>query len=173
MAADGKCAHWYVGRAGNCQTLSAKRKLEQWSVKHFVPTEQTIAVRNGRKKLSEKPLAGNLVFIHSTLPDIAGLINYRGLPVHLIPDRCSNTSALVVPDKQMEDFIRVFEFSLADNRQPGIILETGDRVKVIFGDLEGVEGEVIETDGCTYVSVSLFGMLQARAKLPAAYLEKI
>lgn len=173
MAADGKCAHWYVGRAGNCQTLSAKRKLEQWSVKHFVPTEKTIAVRNGRKKLSEKPLAGNLVFIHSTLPDIAGLINYRGLPVHLIPDRCSNTSALVVPDKQMEDFQRVYEFALADNEDPGIILQPGDRVRVIAGDLTGVEGDIIEAGECSYVSVSLCGMLQARAKMPASYLEKI
>ncbi len=165
--------HWYASRAGNCQTLSAKRKLEQWGVQHFVPTLKTMAIRSGRKRMVEKPLAGNLVFIRAVKQDVCDLINYRGLPVHLIPDRCGNNSALVIPDKQMEDFMRVYEFSLADNENPGIILQAGDRVRVIAGDLLGVEGDVIEADGCTYVSISLCGMLQARAKLPASQLEKI
>ena len=121
----------------------------------------------------EKPLAGNLVFIRGIKKDICDLINYRGLPVHLIPDRCSNSSALVVPDKQMEDFQRVLEFALADNENPDIILQAGDRVRVIAGDLLGVEGNVIEAEGCTYVSISLCGLLQARARIPAAFLEKI
>ena len=173
MAVDDKSVHWHVGRAGNCQAISAKRKLEKWNVEHFVPTLKTMVIRSGRKKLVEKPLAGNLVFVRGTRLEVSNLINYRGLPVHLIPDRCGNTSALVVPDKQMEDFMRVFEFAIADNEDPGIVLKAGDRVRVKTGYLEGVEGEVIEAPGCTYVSVSLFGMLQARAKLPASYLEKI
>ena len=165
--------HWYASRAGNCQAISAKHKLEKWSVEHFVPTLKTLAMRSGRKRMVEKPLAGNLVFIHAVKQDICDLINYRGLPVHLIPDRCGNSSALIIPDKQMEDFQRVFEFALADNENPDIILQAGDRVRVIAGDLLGVEGDVIEADDCTYVSISLCGMLQARAKLPASYLEKI
>ena len=173
MEGDSRNIRWYVGRAGNCQALSAKRKLEQWGVEHFVPTFKTMVIRNGRKKMVEKPLAGNLVFVRGTKLDVSNLINYRALPIHLIPDRCGNSSALVVPDKQMEDFMRVFEYSKADNESPEIILQTGDRVRVKCGELEGVEGEVIESPECTYVSVSLFGMLQARAKLPAFFLEKI
>lgn len=164
---------WYASRAGNCQALSAKRKLEQWGVRHFVPTLKTMVIRSGRKRMVEKTLAGNLVFIHGLKKDICDLVNYRGLPVHLIPDRCGNNSTLVIPDKQMEDFQRVFEYSLADNDHPEVILKAGDRVRVIAGDLIGVEGDVIEADGCTYVSVSLCGMLQARAKMPASFLEKI
>lgn len=173
MPSDDNIPRWYASRAGNCQTISAKHKLEKWGVIHFVPTFKTMAIRSGRKCMVEKPLAGNLVFIHANKQDICDLINYRGLPVHLIPDRCGNSSALVIPDKQMEDFMRVYEFSLADNENPDIILQTGDRVRVITGDLLGVEGNVIEADGCTYVSISLCGMLQARAKLPASHLEII
>ncbi len=173
MASDDKSVCWYVGRAGNCQALSAKRKLEKWGVEHFVPTLKTMTIRSGRKKIVEKTLAGNLVFVKGSRLDVTNLINYRALPIHLIPDRCGNTSALIVPDKQMEDFIRVFEFAIADNESPEIILKAGDRVRVRCGELEGVEGEVIEAPECTYVSISLFGMLQARAKLPASFLEII
>lgn len=173
MRSDDKQIHWFASRAGNCQTLSAKRKLEKWNIEHFVPTMKTMAVRSGRKRMVEKPLAGNLVFIRGIKNNICDLINYGGLPVHMIPDRCGKDSALIVPDKQMEDFRRVYEFSLVENQNPDIILETGDHVRVIAGDLAGVEGDVIEADGLTYVSVSLYGMLQARAKMPAAFLEKI
>jgi len=80
---------------------------------------------------------------------------------------------MVVPDKQMEDFRRVFDLSLGEGGLVDETLELGEKVRVTKGALRGVEGYVVELLGRTYVVVSLIGCLWARARVPRAWLEKI
>lgn len=165
--------HWFAARTANCRELKAREILRKYDVEHFIPTQKTLAIRGGRKKMIEKSLIGNLVFLRATKDKACALVNYNGLPVHFIPDRCGKSSMLIVPDKQMEDFRRVFEYSLLEGEMPMEIYVSGDKVQVIGGDLTGVEGEVYENSDGTYVIVSLSGLLQARAKVPGAFLRKI
>ena len=164
---------WFAARAGNCQEIKAKEKLQKFGVEHFVPTIITLVERRGRKVRIEKSLIGNLVFIRATKEDACALVNYRGLPLHFIPDRCGGGSMLEVPDRQMEDFQRVFDIAVEEGSDPTVILQAGDRVRITKGGLKGVEGRVIETEEGLYVGVSLHGLLQARARIPASYLERI
>lgn len=165
--------HWFAARAGNCQEIKAKEKLKRFGVEHFVPTVVTLVERRGRKVRVEKSLIGNLVFLRATKDEASALVNYRGLPLHFIPDRCGGSSMLEVPDRQMEDFIRVFDYSLAEGSDPTVVFAAGDRVLITRGDLKGVEGRVLEKEDGTYVAVSLLGLLQARAKIPSSFLRKL
>ena len=173
MSSVDEAVRWFAARAGNCQEIKAKEQLQKYGIEHFVPTVITLVERRGRKVRTEKSLIGNLVFIRSTKQTACSLVNYRGLPVHFIPDRCGGSSMLTVPDKQMEDFRRVFEYSAAEGADPTIVLEAGDKVRIIKGDLKGVEGQVIETEEGACVAVSLYGLLQARARIPVSFLERI
>lgn len=164
--------HWFAARTANCRELKAREILIKYNIEHFIPTRKTLTVRGGRKKMVEKSLVGNLVFLRATKEVACSLVNYNGLPVHFIPDRCGKSSMLVVPDKQMEDFRRVFEYSVPDNDTFQEFV-SGDRVVVVEGDLAGVVGEVFEDSDGTYVVVTLSGLLQARAKVPGAFLDKI
>ena len=80
---------------------------------------------------------------------------------------------MVVPDKQMEDFRRVFDLSIVEGGLIDQPLELGEKVRVTKGTLKGVEGFVEELLGRTYVVVSLIGCLWARARVPRAWLERI
>ena len=164
---------WFAARAGNCQEIKAKEKLKKFGLEHFVPTAVTLVERRGRKVRVEKSLIGNLVFLRATKEEACALVNYRGLPLHFIPDRCGGNSMLEVPERQMEDFRRVFDYSLAEGSDPTVLFAAGDRVRITKGDLKGVEGQVLETEDGTYVAVSLLGLLQARAKIPTSFLQKL
>lgn len=168
-----KSKHWFAARAGNCQEIKARDLLVRYGVDHFIPTKTLILEKRGRKVKVEKSLTGNLVFLFATRQEACAMVNFHGLPVHFIPDRCGGKSMLTIPPGQMEDFRRVFEYSLSEGPDPTMILEAGDRVRIIRGELKGVEGNVLTTGEGTLVAVSLTGLLQARAKVPVSYLEMI
>lgn len=66
----------------------------------------------------------------------------------------STHSMLVVPDKQMEDFMFVMDLNPDGVSLDSEILTVGHKVKVIKGELSGIEGEVaIEANKHTSSSV--------------------
>ena len=80
---------------------------------------------------------------------------------------------MVIPEKEMSDFQRVFDLSKDHGGLMDQPLELGDRVRIIKGALRGIEGYVVEILGRYYVAVSLLGVLWAKAQVPKAWLEKI
>ena len=167
-----KDIRWFAARTRFGQELKVKQLLDRMGVENFIPTKSVHVERRGRKKLVEKPVISNLVFLRTDKERACTLANHLEVPVHYIIDRVSR-SLLVVPDKQMDDFRRVLEYSKDD----GGLLETpvavGDRVRVVKGELSGVEGNIVEFASQNYIVVGLCGELQARAMIPLAYLEKV
>lgn len=164
---------WFVGRTRFGQELKARDMLLGFGVEHFIPVRQRKVTRCGRTRVVEAPLINNLVFIKSTKTLACSLANYNGLPVKYIVDRNTRTM-MEVPPRQMEDFIRVVNDGGPDvDRDFSVVLEVGDRVRVARGPLEGVEGNVIESGEHTYIAVTLGGVTQVRAEIPAGHLEKI
>jgi len=136
----------------------------------FVPTIKSKKTRGGGIK--EKPAVPNLVFLKATKNEACDLVAERHLPLNYMID-CATHHMMVVPDKQMDDFRKVFDASLDDGgliREP---LSLGEMVRVTRGPLTGVEGRVLELLGETYVVVGLMGLLYARAQVPRAWLEKV
>ena len=80
---------------------------------------------------------------------------------------------LTVPDKQMEDFMRVLNASLTEGGLVNEPLALGERVRVTRGPLKGVEGNVLELQGAYYVVVGLSSLVYAKARIPRAWLEKV
>ena len=80
---------------------------------------------------------------------------------------------MVIPDKEMDDFVRVFNYSVTEGGLVDFKLKLGDRVRVTQGPLCGVEGNVVKLDGRYYVVVGLHGFMWAKAHVPRAWLEII
>ena len=164
---------WFASRTRYGQELSIGRKLAERGVEHFIPTKITTVERNGRRRKVEKPLINNLVFLRATKPVALELANAWGIPLHYIIDRSTST-LLVIPDKQMDDFVRVLgEEEEEVTGLAGQPVAAGDRIRVFRGKLKGVEGQVLEAGNKTYIVVSLCGLLQAKARVPRTAFEKI
>lgn len=82
-------------------------------------------------------------------------------------------SMLIVPDKQMSDFMFVMDLNPAGVSFDNASLVVGDRVRVVKGDLSGVEGEVAVESNKTYVVIRIKDILTASVKVPKSYLKII
>jgi len=160
---------WFAARTRHGKEIRVKRKLESLGVENFIPTTKG---RNTRGSLVEKPLINSLVFLRSDKADALELTNTGGLPVKYMID-CATRTLLIVPDKQMDDFRRVLDEGISEGGLVDAPLEIGDRVRVVKGSMIGVEGNVLELQGKSYIVASLCDCLYAKAQIPRAWLERV
>ena len=163
--------NWYVAKTRFFRgEIKMRDTLTGLGVENFVPVRTSRKTRGSG--VSETPAAPNLVFLRATKADACALVTERFLPIRFVTD-CATHQMMVVPDKQMEDFRRVFDYSAEEGGLLDQPLALGDAVRVIKGPLKGVEGNVMELQGRLYVVVALMGCIFARARVPRAWLEKI
>lgn len=145
---------WYVARTRNGHELSIRSKLDSIGVKNFIPSTTRKVSRFGKTCTIEVPVVSNLVFIKATKSEALSLPNGYGLQMWYLTDRVTNR-LLLIPEKQMEDFMRVYELDPESVISSDEKITVGDRVRVIKGGLAGIEGNVVSLSNRTYVVVSL------------------
>ena len=164
---------WFVGRTRARQEKKIKLRLNDIGVENFIPLRQEMHVySNGRRKQVEVPLLPNLMFIR-VIPDerFSVIGQLGGLWMQYVVDRFTGSS-MVVPDKQVEDFIRLVESHDATLSVEELHLRKGDMVIVKDGAFAGLEGECLELRGKTRVIVRIEGLTVLSVEVPAKYLEK-
>ena len=164
--------HWYV--ANTCrQEKKIKQRLDSMGIENFIPFQQIARKIHGVDKLIEVPVIPNLVFIHTTLKTCMSLIQEYAFDMRYLRDR-ETGNFLIVPDKQMNDFMFLLDFSKEMVEVVNENLKKGDKVRVIKGDFAGIEGELIRVKGHKRVVVRLEGVVSlATAYIPGSLLEKI
>ena len=164
MAEEPLC--WYVLRMTHGRELRVRDRLLALGVEHFIPTQKT---RGARGRAVEKPLVNCLGFVRASKTDALDLIHFRGVQADYMLDHATHR-LMVVPDREMDDFRRVFDLSLEDvtTERP---LSLGESVIVTKGPLTGVHGRVVGEAGKWYVVVELLGMLYASARVPKSWLQ--
>lgn len=170
MSEEREC--WFAARTRKGHELSVRDRLRELGEEHFIPTKQTMRIRGNRRKEVEVPLIPNLIFLRATKTHACELANSGRLPIFYIIDRVTHT-LLEIPKKQMEDFMLVLDLSpesLCLSEQP---LQLGGKVRILKGDLAGVEGELISLPTRTYVVVQVGGLLAAKVQIPKSYLVAI
>ena len=164
--------HWYV--ANTCrQEKKIKQRLDSMGIENFIPFQQIARKIHGVDKLIEVPVIPNLVFIHTTFKSCMSLIQEYAFVMRYLRDR-ETGNFLIVPDKQMNDFMFLLDFSKEMVEVVNENLKKGDKVRVIKGDFAGIEGELIRVKGHKRVVVRLEGVVSlATAYIPGSFLEKI
>ena len=164
--------HWYV--ANTCrQEKKIKQRLDSMGIENFIPFQQIARKIHGVVDLIEVSDIPNLVFIHETFISCMTLIQEYAFDMRYLRDR-ETGNFLIVPDKQMNDFIFLLDFSKEMVEVVNENLKKGDKVRVIKGDFAGIEGELIRVKGHKRVVVRLEGVVSlATAYIPGSFLEKI
>lgn len=163
---------WFAARTRRGQELKVKESLESIGVEHFIPVRTVKRDRRDRKEEVPEAVIQNLVFLKAEKSDALSLVNGRGLPLYYIIDRCTRT-LLEVPQKQMDDFIRVVTAVPESVCEDAPELHLGADVCIVRGELEGVEGKVLLLPNRTYVVVSVGSLLCAKVKIPRSYVREI
>lgn len=164
--------YWFAARTRANQELGLRDSLKKLDVTYYLPTHIVTRRISDRVKRVEVPVINNLIFIRTTKQQAFSLVKDYALKLHYIKDIVTG-SLLVVPDRQMEDFMFVLDLSPESIRQCSETYEPGDKVRIIKGELTGVEGEMVRVEGKTHVLLRIPQVLVVSVKVPKGYLEKI
>lgn len=175
--------HWYPMRVTYSRELQAKEYLEVLGIESFIPM-QYVQVKGKHPRHRElKPAVNNLIFVHSSQKVITELkmtrkelqpLRYMMRPVYDDGNNFLRYDIMTIPDKQMDNFIKVA--SVLDDRvfymeNLNFAGKPGQRVKVTQGDFMGVEGIIkrVKKNKCVVVQIANVAAV-AIAFLPAAFL---
>lgn len=170
--------YWFAARTRDKQEFAIRNSLEKLKVEEnldidcYLPTRSVITQLKYRRKRSEVPVIRNLIFVRATKQTACDLSNVYGVQLFYMKDLLSH-SMLVVPNKQMEDFMFVMDLNpdgVSFDNEPLVV---GHKVKVVKGDFCGIEGEVATEANKTYVVIRIKGILSASVKVPKSYLKII
>ena len=142
---------WFATITRSGQWKKIDRRLGELGVVHYIPYNYK-----------------TMLFLHTTKPTALTLVNSGEVKGRFLIDHNTHT-LLEVPDKQMEDFMRILDLSPEAECLTQVPLSKGDRVRVVKGALSGVEGDIVEMPDGLYLVVSVCSLLSARVQVPKSY----
>ena len=164
---------WFVVRAKYQTEKKIRAYFESLFVEYFIPFRKVKVEQRGKRVEKEKPVIPGLLFIRTDYSSALMIANESKIRFSYLRSLGSG-KLLVVPDKQMEDFMFLLNFSETAVHISNDHLKKGDRVRVVQGDFAGIEGELIRIKGHKRVVVRLEGLFSlATTYIPSNYLEKI
>lgn len=137
---------WFAAYVRSCQERKAAERLSANGFVTYVPIQKVRHQWSDRVKTIDKLLIPGLVFIRCAEEARQSVFNIAyGICGFLQDKSCKERKALVIPDKQMQDFMRVV---MALNGEDDIEfvrydIEPGDTVRVIRGPLTGFVCECV------------------------------
>ena len=168
-----KKIHWYVAYTRVNQELLIKKKLDGLGIENFLPLEEQVRDTSLGRKTIRVPLIHGMIFIRTDKMTSFSLLNEYSLNMVYLKD-IEGRGSLVVPDKQMKDFMFLLDFSPEGIEVFNNNLRRGDRVRVVKGPLVGLEGELVRLRGHKRVVIRLEGEASiATSYIPGSFLEKV
>jgi transcription antitermination factor NusG len=164
--------HWYAGKVKYRTESKIKTFLETRGIEHYIPFHTVMVERRGKKKREKKPVLPSFIFIRTIRQTLLSVPVESGYGVSYIRN-LETKEIQTIPDKQMQDFMFLLDFSEDTLRITNTNLKRGDRVRVIKGPFSGIEGELIRIKGHKRVVVRLEGLFSlATTYIPGEFLEK-
>lgn len=163
---------WYAARTRKDQELSVRDALIKLDVEYFLPTQTVVRQLKYRKKKVEVPIIRNLIFVRATKERACAITNDYGVQLFYMKD-VHTRSMLIVPDRQMNDFMFVMNTDPTAASFDAEPLEVGEKVEVVKGELIGIRGELIHIANRSYVLIRIPGVVSVTIRIPKSYLKKI
>lgn len=158
-------AKWFVAIVNSRHEKAVGEKLSAAGIENYVATQKEMRVwANGRRKMVERVVISSMVFVKCTEPERRRIVTLPYINRFLV-NRSAKSGGLNKPVAVVSDTeIRKLKFMLGQADSPVEFVPTEFRVKdtvrVIRGNLSGLEGEIRENSDGTHnlvVSLALLG----------------
>ena len=176
--------HWFVLRVTYNRTQKACDILSMADVQSYMPMHYIIKKEIGKKKRILKPLLPNLFFVYTTREHADLIVKKKGDETPVLKYYLDKTKPkeangkhppLTITSNAMTSFIKA---TSTESEHVRIVspeqckFKSGDTVKVIAGEFEGVVGKVARIAGQQRVVVEIEGLcMVATAYIPNGFLE--
>lgn len=141
---------WYAMSVPYNRVLKVKSMLDEAQIECFVPMRYEVRTIQGRKIRQYVPAISNLIFVHTTDSRLKLFKQTTTYLQYLVRSVDGISRKIIVPDFQMEQFIRVChndEGRLLFLKPEEINLSKGTRVRILGGVFNGVEGVFVKVKG--------------------------
>lgn len=142
---------WFAMSAPYCKELEAQQLLEREDIESFVPLcYKIVKRRDGQKKRVLKPAIPNYIFVRTTRSILQEVKNRILILQYLTRRENGKNIPIIVPDYQMEQFIRVintYNENLVFLKPEEVNLKKGTPVRIVGGAFDGIEGIFIKVKG--------------------------
>ncbi len=171
---------WYPMRVTYHRELRIKEQLDALGIDNFVPMHYDLSDSSDGPRKTLVPAIHNLIFVHASQETLTHLKMHRKefepmrYMMRISPD--GHKELLYVPDRQMEDFMRV-----ASAQDASVIFldardtsNMGRRVRITVGRFKGVEGVIKRIKKNKYFLIQIDGVAAvAITYVPADCLEPV
>ena len=177
---------WYVLRVTYNRVKAAYKKALSIGIEAYVPTHYVQKIIVGKKKRIMEPLLPNILFIYATR-DMANALVCKSanspsyikyyLNRTLQPEANGKHPPLTIPFESMMNFIKATSTKSEHVRIVSLEqchFKSGDTVRIIAGEFEGVTGKVARVAGQQRVVIEMKCLcLIATAYIPTDFIEII
>ena len=164
---------WFVAKTRANQERVIRERLAKMGIETYLPSRVEERYRYGKRKKEEVLLIPNTLFIYTNKNMALSLPNHHGFLIKYMID-CLTRTLLVVPEKQMQNFMFLLSVSNGDIQVDNkLLFAKGDKVRVVQGSFAGLEGELIRLEGKKTMLVRLENIIACSVRIAGCHLEKI
>ena len=169
---------WFVMRAYKSEKRAEEKLKGRDGLEYFIPKCYAVRVYHGVKSKRLVPVIPNLVFVHASRIQITDFKKRHNFLQFVMWEKSTGMEYLVVPDDQMESFIKVssqYEENISYYNPDELDLQKGRRVRIHGGKLNGVTGIFMQVQGRRNrrVVVLLGGIMAVAAEVHPDLIEVI
>lgn len=169
---------WFVMRAYKSEKKAEEKLKGRDGLEYFIPKCYALRVYHGVKSKRLVPVIPSLVFVHASHIQITEFKKRYNFLQFVMWEKSTGLEYLVVPDDQMESFIRVssqYEENISYYNPDELDLRKGRRVRIHGGKLNGVMGVFMQVQGKRNrrVVVLLEGVMAVAAEVHPDLIEVI
>lgn len=156
---------WFVAIVNSRHEKAVRDKLQDINFESYVATQKELRVwNNGRRKIIDRVVIPSVVFVKCTDIERRNIVNLPYINRFMV-NRTAHSGGLNRPVAVISDAeIEKLKFMLGQTERPvefaPTIFRVNDNVRVIRGNLRGLEGEIKKNSDGTHtlvVSLSLLG----------------
>lgn len=136
---------WICARTRCNQEILLRDCLIKNNILYFIPTVPKIIKQSNGVKEGERPLIPNLIFLKTNWKNAFDfLLNHKNKISYI---RQKDRRILIIPERQMDDFMRLTTEMGDKIKVNPNCYAAGDRVMIKSGPLAGMEGILTECEG--------------------------
>ena len=162
---------WIAALVQMCMEKKVGERLTKLGIENYVPTQTEIRQWSDRKKKVERVVIPMVVFVHTDEK------TERTLRMHSFIRKIltypGQTAAAVIPNDQIDRL----KFMLRQSDSPVEMMEqhlqVGDRVHIVRGALQGLEGELYKNVDKSMVAIHIEALGYACVSVSVEDIEKI
>ena len=130
--------------------MAVKQLLDEAKIENYIPMRPEVRTYRGKRARIMVPAIHNIIFVHSDRERLQSVKTSVSYLQYMTRRECGKNLPIIVPDKQMEDFITVSSQPdenkiYFDLNEVKIVEWT--RVRLHGGPLDGIEGKFVKLSG--------------------------